>query len=183
MRELLLWIYCMDYSHAILLILLATFLFLALFHRFGHRRFWKPAIVCLLLCWAAAVVSQTILFRSPLPNIQLILRPFQSYTDMIQQNNREILRSNFMNVLLFYPAGLLIHSILPSKWNWIIRIGIVFFLSSAASICIEYFQYTRLLGLVQTDDVIHNVLGGVIGACSLNLSKLYIAVYEKIKRK
>lgn len=79
------------------------------------------------------------------------------------------MRTNFMNVALFYPAGLLTASLLSKKWSRsqiILSIAILFALFSAA---IEYVQFLYLLGKPEIDDVIHNTVGAVCGTIPIIL--------------
>ena len=64
-----------------------------------------------------------------------------------------------MNVVLFYPAGLLGCSILPNKWHQAHKAMLIVCTFTVMSICIEFAQYCFALGLTETDDVIHNALG------------------------
>jgi glycopeptide antibiotics resistance protein len=91
------------------------------------------------------------------------LIPFHSYREVLNGGNIEILRSNFMNVVLFYPAGLLFGSLLPHgwrKWHKVLLTVVVF---CALSCGIEYMQYAFSLGHVEIDDVIHNAFGALLG--------------------
>ena len=69
-----------------------------------------------------------------------------------------------MNAVLFYPAGLLMISLLPEKWHSLLKLLIVLILFTGFSLSIEFVQYRYHLGLAQTDDVIHNALGAYLGA-------------------
>ena len=71
---------------------------------------------------------------------------------------RELLRSAFMNVLLFYPGALLLRSILPRGTGLLVVLGLF-----AATVVIEVCQFALQLGYAETDDVLHNTLGAVLG--------------------
>lgn len=91
------------------------------------------------------------------------LIPFHSYRKLFETGVAEILRTNFMNLVLFYPAGVLTASLLPENWSRIpklLSVGIAF---SLFSMVIEYVQFSYSLGEPEIDDVIHNMLGSVIG--------------------
>ena len=92
------------------------------------------------------------------------LVPFYSYYLAFSGINEELLRSCFMNVVLFYPAGLLAGAIwLPERkvWKRILFLAVV---GCGVSVSVEVLQYFRQLGLMEVDDVIHNTLGMAIGA-------------------
>ena len=89
--------------------------------------------------------------------------PLHTYWRVLSGENRELLRSAFMNMLLFYPAGLLLGGLLPSKWSFrkgMLCAAIAF---AAFSLTIELNQYLLQLGNAETDDVLHNTLGAVAG--------------------
>ena len=90
--------------------------------------------------------------------------PFHSYRAVIAGENKEILRSNFMNVVLFYPAGLFACELLPKSWSRAKRVILVAVLFALVSAGIEFCQYHFALGQAEVDDVIHNALGALIGA-------------------
>lgn len=168
------WIYCLDLSAAAMLALLGTALFLLLRTVFSSRGWWKWAQITGLLLWLAAVAYLTVLRREPGdPQSAAFLPPFASYLEVLQGGRKELLRSNFMNVLMFYPAGLLSCGLLPSRWKCTTKIV---FLSAAAfglSTGIECVQYFCGLGLGEWDDMLHNALGAVLsaGVCCLRFPR------------
>lgn len=163
LHSVFLWFYCLDYHEVIILLGLATGLFFIIRTRFGHRKFWKSALLALLIGWASVVIAQTLLWRTSDTALEPIWHPFQSYLDALG-GETELLRSNFMNVVLFYPAGLLAASILPTQYKPIVKLFAMLAVFTVFSTAIEYLQYRYCLGLAQTDDIIHNVLGALLGA-------------------
>jgi glycopeptide antibiotics resistance protein len=132
---------------------------------FGQYRIWKSAVLLVLLLWTAAVVAQTVFRRTPDASFQPVWQPFQSYVDALKAGGqKELLRSNFMNAVLFYPAGMLVVSLLPERWGFWRKLLIVLALFTVLSFAIELTQFYYCLGVAQTDDVIHNVLGAWVGA-------------------
>jgi len=117
-----------------------------------------------LLLWIAIITYATVFGRSTPTHNAISLIPFHSYREVQNGGNPEILRSNFMNVILFYPSGLLTASLLPKKWPWWFRIILIVLLFAGLSVAIEYFQYSYGMGRAEIDDVIHNSLGALIGA-------------------
>lgn len=173
LKSIFLWIYCMDFHKILILLAIFSGLFYTAWAKFNCRRFWKAAVLAALLTWAAVVIAQTILLRAPDSTLVPIWQPFHSYAAATAQ--KELLRSNFMNAVLFYPAGLLLVSMLPVKWKPIIKLSVSFAVFTLFSAGIEFLQFRYFLGLAQTDDVIHNVLGAVIGAVTmLVLSRINI---------
>ena len=83
-----------------------------------------------------------------------ILIPFSSYLNFDSDYARWQV---YMNVYLFIPFGFLIP--FSSKKTFIQTLII----GCCLSITIEALQYIFALGLCETDDVIHNTLGCIIG--------------------
>ena len=131
----------------------------------GDKRLWRPVIALLFLAWLAVIAVATLTDRTPgIIPAEPELIPFHSYRAVIAGENKEILRSNFMNVVLFYPAGLLACELLPKSWSQAKRIILVAVLFALVSAGIEFCQYHFALGQAEVDDVIHNALGALIGA-------------------
>ena len=165
LKAIFMWIYRMDFHEALILLTAFTGLFYAAKVKLGQKRIWKLAVILGLVMWATSVVIQTIFQRTSDASLQPIWQPFQSYVDALkEEGQKELLRSNFMNAVLFYPAGLLLVSLLPEKWHSRRRLLIVLLLCTGFSLAIEFAQYRYHLGLAQTDDVIHNALGACLGA-------------------
>ena len=122
-------------------------------------------VTLLFLVWIIGIVAATLTDRTPgTTPAEPQLLPFHSYCAVLEGENKEILRSNFMNILLFYPAGLLLFELLPKSWN---RLKCLFFdveMLAAMSVVIEFCQYRFALGIAETDDIIHNTAGALMGA-------------------
>lgn len=83
--------------------------------------------------------------------------PFWSYY-AIQEGKDELLHENILNVLVFLPVGVLLGCAFRCiKWGKAILIG------CGISVIIEALQYFYHRGFSETDDVIHNTLGCMIG--------------------
>lgn len=165
MRTLFLWFYCLPISDAVLLIVLATVIFLFLRERLRSTLYWKAGIPILLVCWIAVILFGTLGQRTEGGNLsEPILMPFYSYYTAFNGGSKELYRTNFMNAVLFYPAGLLGCEALPKRWRKIWKVMLVTFVFALVSVGIEYSQYRFGLGLAEVDDVIHNTLGTLLGA-------------------
>lgn len=169
--ELFLWFYCLGIPEAVILTACATLLFLHMKQRWGGRRRWRAVLVCLWVMWGVAALYVTLLGRDSQGTVQSSLIPLHSYRAVLAGENPEILRSNFMNVALFFPGGMLTGALLPRGWPRWGRVLGVLALLAALSAGIEYIQFSRALGQVEVDDVLHNalgaLLGGVLGCLSL----------------
>lgn len=172
LNSIFLRVYCMRYSTALFLLLAATVLFLVLKQTVQTGRLFRVIVVLALLFWSLAVGWNTLAGReSVLDNSASSLIPFHSYYVVFTGGERELLRCNFMNVVLFYPAGLFACELLPKRWSRTKRVILVTVLFALVSVGIEFCQYHFALGQAEIDDVIHNTLGALIGAlvCTINL--------------
>ena len=159
-----LWFYCLSIAKALLLIIITSAVYLVLRQHFRENRFGRPGTVLLLLAclMAIAVITLTSRVSGMTPNTPELL-PFHSYRTVMAGENPELLRSNFMNAVLFYPAGLLGCDLLPEGWSRKRRIFVGAGLCVLLSLGIECSQYLFSLGQAEADDVIHNGLGSLLG--------------------
>ena len=144
-------IYCLPLSHFFLYIILATFCYLVIFFQF---RLSKSFIGLCSIVYILVILVITLGTREPSGSQDFCLIPFASVYRYLHGQS-EKLRESFMNLVLFYPLGLLLGSVAERKR--IICIG--FFLSFG----IEMAQFIWKLGYAETDDVLHNTLGVAIG--------------------
>lgn len=165
MKSVFLWIYCLSITHVFLIILGTSVLFLLLQKRFTKVSIWKHIIEIALITWLIITAFATLFDRIPdAENTLVVWIPFHSYYTTFAGGNPEVLRSNFMNVVLFYPAGLLACELLPKDWRRAQKLILTVVLFALLSAGIEVCQYHFALGQAEVDDVIHNTLGTLIGA-------------------
>ena len=136
----------------------ATAVFWLLDRQFGRRRWWRALIGTMLILWGFAVLYVTVLSRSGGAYGSFRLVPLHSYREVLATGNREILRSSFMNALLFFPAGLLGAVLLPRRKKLWLVLGVAVF-----SLTIELLQFWFSLGNAEIDDIFHNTLGAWLG--------------------
>lgn len=84
-------------------------------------------------------------------------RPFWSYR-LILQGSRICLWQDLLNIILFIPIGFLTKITFP-KW----KLRHVMLAGTATSVVLEILQYFLRKGLCETDDVINNTIGTLIG--------------------
>lgn len=163
-NRLIVWFYCLPLHQVVILYFVCTAIFSYLSKRFNHHICWKAAVFLLCTAWASLIVWSTVTSRQEAGSFEHYFIPFHSYRAVMNGGNIEILRSNFMNVVLFYPAGLMLCSLLPEKWQGWRKVFVVVVVFCTLSGGIEYVQYVCSLGQVEIDDVIHNSLGAFLGA-------------------
>ena len=154
------------YSRSLIGVLVAMPLLLAVWGALSARvaeRQWRPGNLVLLLVSAAVILYATLFSRAE--GGGLILTPFAALAAARVQP--ELYREMLMNVFLFFPLGLTLSNALPRRWNYRRRIGVTVLAGCLLSAGIECAQYRFALGLAETDDVLCNTLGALLGAASL----------------
>ena len=165
LHKVLRWFYCLPISQAFLLLVIFSILTLFLRKKLRKKRFWRLGVSVFALIWLLFIVAATLMSRSLSESrMAPALIPFYSYYTVFKGGNREIIRSNLMNVALFFPAGLLVCQLLPEEWPCRKKLFIVCASLALLSAGIECCQFCFALGQAETDDVIHNALGALIGA-------------------
>lgn len=164
LKVLFVTVYCLDIPELVSLLLFATAGFLLTYKRWREKPWTGKLVTAVLFCWITIVIYITIGDRTGSRPMQVNLIPFHSYREVLAGGNPEIYRSNFMNAVLFYPAGLLATALLPEKWPRWIKCVLVVLVFGALSVGIEYVQYTYALGRCEIDDVIHNTAGALVGS-------------------
>lgn len=145
----------------IMLLLLAGWSYLS---EKSEERKWAIGNAILLVAVLDFLLYTTLLTRSP-GGYEVILTPFAALAAARVQP--ELYREMLMNVFLFFPLGLTLSNALPRRWNRWLRIGVTTLAGCLLSAGIEYAQYRFALGLAETDDVLCNTLGALLGAASL----------------
>ena len=149
-----------------LLILYCVFtalVFCALYHRFVERSWLRPCLWLMMIAWFASVLWVTLLSRGTSNTYEAYWIPLYSYWVLFSGDNPEILRSNLMNAVLFYPAGLLCCSLCPQSLRSRKGILLTVLHFMLFSLAIELSQYWLHRGFCEIDDVLHNTLGAGIG--------------------
>lgn len=159
------FIYCLPIGLSVVLLALTLYLWAAARTRLcggGKRRIWQTACALLLLVWIFGTVQTTLLSRTETER-ELLLRPLSHLSAvLLHGGERELLRADWMNLLLFVPCGLALPELLPQHWGrW--RILLTAAAALLLSMGIEWMQYTCRLGAAETDDVLFNTLGALTG--------------------
>lgn len=155
------------YSRSLIGVLVAMPLFLAVWGALSARvaeRHWRLGNLALLLLMTAVILYTTLLTRTS-GGYEVVLTPFAALAAARVQP--ELYREMLMNVFLFFPLGLTLSNALPRRWNRWLRIGVTTLAGCLLSAGIECAQYRFALGLAETDDVLCNTLGALLGAASL----------------
>ena len=134
----------------------------------GLRRGLRYGAVLLLVEWVFLVLCAIVFFRETSAERGYNLMPFWSYWDYGGHNYFvEMFGENILNVLLFVPIGFLTGCGLQGM-----TFKKVLILGGGLSVFIELLQLIFKKGFCETDDVIHNVLGCIIGYGLVKLFKM-----------
>ena len=141
--------------------------FCFLWRQYGQRRWFRRSCRLILAAWTAVTLYTTVLARFPMDQRMVSLIPFRFLWEPLLGGNRELRRAAFMNVALFFPAGLLTAALLPRHWSRGRRLALTAGLFLIFSGLIECSQYLWVLGEVEVDDLLCNTLGAALGACPI----------------
>ena len=171
MKNPLVWFYCLSIPSAIARTAAFGVLFLILRRRLRKMRFWRLITAVLFLGWLAVIAIATLADRTPgTIAADPIYIPFHSYRALFAGESTEILRGTLINVLLFFPAGLLAWDLFPETWNPHKKLLCSTAVFALLSFTIELCQYLFALGQAEADDVLHNTLGALSGSLTAVLS-------------
>lgn len=141
---------------------------------------WKGLRRGLELTWGLLLIEVifiiycfTLIFRTSNSDGKYNIIPFWSYRAILD-GQTFLLAENIMNVLVFIPIGLLM-GLGFCKWSWRKTIGI----GCLISVSIELLQLLTKRGFCETDDVIHNTLGCMIGYILVKGSRFQVKGYRR----
>ena len=161
-------IYCLTPKKLALCCFLAVVAYCFLCRKYAGRRWLRPCLGGLLALWLSAVLWITVFSRSA-GNTESHWLPLSTYWRVLSGESRELLRSAFMNAVLFFPAGLLLGGLLPGhrSFRWQLVCTVICF--GLISLGIELTQFFNRLGNAEFDDVLHNTLGAAAGLAAFRV--------------
>lgn len=115
-------------------------------------------LVALLAEYVLIVVWSTVIRRPIGTEAWLELMPYWNIEDGISGRKPHVFPEYFLNVVLFVPIGLLLSGIFRD--NRLSRIALT---GCCMSVTIELLQLYRRCGICETDDILHNTLGTILG--------------------
>ena len=124
-------------------------------------RIWKKPSLGLLIGYAVLLLTETVLIRKPFIGEHIKLELFWSWKQWNVQKNQIL-----TNVVMFIPIGVLASFL----WKWR---GLWF--AIGLSLLVEVLQLVTSRGLLEFDDVIHNMIGAVVGV------EIVMVVGKKLK--
>lgn len=141
------------------------------FIAYRGQRMKRFLMVALEIEYYFLVLCSTVICRTAPVSKRVELMPFYNYADIwngvdFKSTMMEIL----LNVALFVPIGFLLGGIMPKGFVKVLLIGCML------SILIELLQLATGRGLCETNDVIHNTVGCMIGyAVAIAMRRLSVS--------
>ena len=132
----------------------------------GWREGLRASSVLMLVEWVFLIICTAVIFREIEEYRCINMIPLSSYFDIAENSYlMEKAAINVLNVVLFIPVGFLLGFCLndrrrtkdEKRWLWVIAVG------AGISFAIELLQLVFKKGLCEVDDLIHNVVGCMIG--------------------
>lgn len=127
--------------------------------RKGLRDGIRASSVLLLVEWVFLILCTAVIFRESGESSRINLVPLSSYFDIAENSYlMEKAVINVLNVIMFIPVGLFLgFGFRRITWETVLLMGL------GVSFSIEFLQFIFKRGFCETDDLIHNLLGCVIG--------------------
>lgn len=141
----------------------------------GARDGWRWSAGLLLVEYVVLIYCSTVVFRKTGSESGFDLTPFWSYGVIVSGEDYRLLPENVMNVVVFMPAGVLLGTAFRSMTWWkalLVGVGI--------SVSIEAMQFFLKRGFAETDDVMHNTVGSLMG---FGIYKLVRYGYKRLGKK
>ena len=115
--------------------------------------------IAFVLCVVIALYPSA-LIRAGGETRELVLEPFRSLKLYFDTGYEEWIRVIVMNIAMFYPLGCVYACFNKNKKT---KPWMFFVFAFLFSVVIETVQYAFSLGVSETDDVINNTLGALLG--------------------
>lgn len=163
-------IYALPISYTIFFLLIALALWQMLRTLLSGRRVLRILCAVLFAAWLYTVLELTVLSRSFGTETRVYLMPFRQLKMYLEGVNDELLRSFWMNVLLFTPCGFVLPELLPKQLPFSVRLALTLGFALGLSIMVEAAQWYWRLGETECDDVIANTSGALLGMCLTHIA-------------
>lgn len=130
-----------------------------------NQKWWRWLNRILFIIVVSTILGLTVFFRTSGSETKVALIPFSALISAKEQP--EIYREMLMNIFLFFPVGITLPNIWSKRRSVFMRIVLTVTFGMCLSIGIECIQFIKQLGMVETDDVICNTIGVLLGTCHM----------------
>ena len=129
----------------------------------GFRNGWRKIVGLALVEYVFLIYCSTVIYRMSSETRGHNFMPFWSY------ERPELMVENIMNVAVFVPVGILLGLAFRTMTFWKdLLIGV------AISSSIETMQFYFHRGFAETDDVMHNTVGCIIGCIIVKSARFMV---------
>ncbi|MDM5186117.1 VanZ family protein [Bacillus sp. DX4.1] len=177
-----------DLMLPVIIIIGIEFLIIALYYFLYYRKqqserkkqihIMKHILGAVFIGYIVFVFELTIIGRGTSHYLQMNLHPFSGYVDAWKKYSLRDLQNCIFNILMFVPLGILLPLIIPKfkEFKWLLLVVV------STTVSIETYQTLSGAGIFELDDLINNLLGGIIGY-QLYRQGASIAHHKKVKMK
>lgn len=135
---------------------------------------YKKFIASLILAeFLFLILGITVIFRTSVGYYRFFLKPYFNYQEIFETNNYYDVWEIYLNIALFIPIGFVLNYIYG-----VAKLKKCLLTCVCISLSIEILQLLLQKGLCETNDVLHNTLGAVIG---MAVFMIIIKVKQTIK--
>lgn len=154
------------------LIIVAVIVLWAVIMRFNPQKYDKAAKIFsrIMLCVSVLGIVYITLIRNSTHSREVYLMPFHILSEAAGET--DFYRSMLMNIFLFVPFGLFAPFSFSDKLKTNRKILLTVFAAVLLSVTVEFLQYIFFKGRSETDDVLCNAFGALIGSVSYVLYKI-----------
>ena len=161
--------------YKVCLVMVLLLVLWAYYRAYLPKKLFTAMNLCLLVTSVFAVLYLTV-FSRKVGTYDVVLVPFSALSEAKKEPERY--RSMLMNVFLFFPLGMACANAFSDKMKMRRRVILTVVIGFALSTAVEYIQYRFSLGMAETDDVICNTLGALVGSLSVTLAD-YLAKHKR----
>ena len=178
LKSLTQYIYCLSYFELALFVAAASVICAAVNSFLYKYSWWRYILIAIGTAYTMLLL--TLLGRTePIVN-SISLVPFESYIDYLK-GAQEMLRTCIMNIVLFYPLGLVWGALLTKQKFW--KLLLAWAACFGLSVMIELSQYIFSIGYAEVDDVINNTIGSALGISVMRAgTALVLYIKEKLHK-
>lgn len=137
-------------------LILSVLIVLVFMQRKNHRETLRSVLSMMLVVYVFLMFCSTVVCREIKETHNLELIPFWNYNDIFVSRNPMSYWEVLLNIILYSPIGFMIGCISKKLLPTILICVLL-------SVVTEVLQLVLHRGLCETNDVIHNTLGGFIG--------------------
>ena len=138
----------------------------------GVKKRGGKIAVLMLVEYVVLVYCSTVLFRKDNGAYRTVLQPFQG----LSNGTLALEPESVLNIVFYIPIGFLLGTILHCKRWWIALL-----VGCCVSMSVELLQHYLSKGFAETDDVICNVGGCMLGYCLYVVSHYAISAIKVFK--